>query len=204
MLICITGGDGAGKSTLISGLKAVLEEQGKKVLISSPWDIHKKFSKVFELPKEDKSQIQKYLYSCESASRVHFLFHANLQALNDRLKEDHDVILIDSYWYKYAVIESLIGTDIEEIKKTAALMPEPDKVFYLNLDSNEALKRKKALGLTKYETGGKEGEEGEQFFLSIQEKSRKVWESLVKSNWSKIDASLSPEDVLKEVHSNIE
>jgi thymidylate kinase len=203
MEICITGGDGVGKSTLTKSVEARLTANGKTVYNCSIWDTLKAMIKYFKADIKGKDEVQEYLKSCSSTSRVFFLFHAMSYSLEEARKSDADIILIDSYWYKYAITESLMGTDINELKNIARIFPKLDKVFWLSLDPKIAFDRKKQVGLSKYEMGGKSGTEGEEFFKKILQKSQSLWKNLKEDNWIELDASQSVENLTDQLLNNI-
>lgn len=141
--VCITGTDGAGKSSLIESL---LEDatvfEGKKVKEVSIWDL-------FHLPKEQqylsiasKQAVDLYLKSLAPQSRTFFLLHCMAQALEIARRESVDIGLINAYWYKYLATEIAYDGNIDYRMSLVASFPTPAYVFSLNISVETASQRK--------------------------------------------------------------
>ncbi len=137
-LVCITGIDGSGKSTLLKELKETIPN----ARVVTIWDMMKNpdFAKV-SLFREAKD-VDEYLHLIRPPARTFFLFHCMSEAIRSALKERPKLILIDAYWYKYGASEIASGADYEFVQKLGEGFPKPDLVFFLNLDSTDALARK--------------------------------------------------------------
>ncbi len=141
--ICVTGADGAGKSSLIELLlkdKQLFE--GKKVKEVTIWDL-------FNLPLEQqrifiksKKDVDLYLKSLSPQSRTFFLLHCFAQAIEIARKEEVDIALINAYWYKYMAMEVAYDNDLEGRLLLTKNFPQPDKVFVLQVSVDTASKRK--------------------------------------------------------------
>lgn len=137
-LVCVTGIDGSGKSTLIAELK----KEFPKARVVTIWDMMRNpdFSKV-SLFRESKD-VDTYLSLLKPPARTFFLFHCMSEAIQSALKENHDLILIDAYWYKYGASEIASGGSPSLILNMGEAFPKPDFIFFLDLDSSDALARK--------------------------------------------------------------
>lgn len=196
-LICITGMDGSGKTTLISSLKEEIEKN-KTCSICSPWD-GLGFPPYLFKTKED---VQAYLSKLGGLSRLTFILHAVARSLEVAMKHETDILLLDSYWLKYAVTEKAQGLEDLDLEAFSNIFPKPDQTFYLDLSPADSLKRKKIAGLSAYESGGKPTKkDGEEFFFNTQKNSRNLWRSLAKKlgNFHTIDASRTKKQVLTDV-----
>jgi thymidylate kinase len=102
-IICITGMDGTGKSTLIKGLKEHLDS----CYVATIWDLMA--SPVKGLPFKSKQEIDNFLCELSPDSRLLFLAHAMKYAIDKALLSSVNNILIDSYYYKYFASELALG-----------------------------------------------------------------------------------------------
>ena len=141
--ICITGTDGAGKSSLI---ELLLQDQtlfeGKKVKEVTIWDL-------FFLPKEEqylfissKQAVDLYLKSLSPQSRTFFLLHCLAQALEIARREAVDIALVNAYWYKYLATEVAYDGKLEHRLGLVESFPKPDFVFSLSVSVETASQRK--------------------------------------------------------------
>lgn len=141
--ICITGTDGAGKSSLI---ELLVQEQtlfeGKKVKEVTIWDL-------FYLPKEEqhlsissKQAVDLYLKSLSPQSRTFFLLHCFAQALEIARREAVDLAFVNAYWYKYLATEVAYDGNLEHRLSLVASFPKPDFVFSLGVSVQTASQRK--------------------------------------------------------------
>jgi len=181
--IVITGPDGSGKSTICQNL--VKKYSNKKVCLSSPWQALELIKNSFNLETiSDESFVQEYLQKINSAARLHFLFHAILVSYQNQSNQNPDILISDSYWYKYAVMEICLGLPVEKALSVVCLFPKPDIVVFLDIDPITALARKDKV--SKYETAG--SLQKEQFLL-LQKKMYSCWQKLSEQfNFCIIDA----------------
>ena len=180
-MVVVTGRDGAGKSTLLSQAQRSIQELGKKVHICTIWDNLKRF------PLKSKSEIQSYLTSLNSQARLLFLAHAMMNSLEESYKVSSDLVLVDSYIYKYLVNERARGVSAEFGGLLLKMFPEPDVTFFLELNSEKAFQRKSEI--SSYESNGE--------FIDFQNRMDPYWHQYQLENpqWISIDAMLSPEEV---------
>lgn len=193
--IVLTGPDGTGKSTLCESLQKKLPG---KVLISSPWDAMSLMSSANSNNLlNSKESIQTYLKSSDQSSRIYFLFHAISRSEQYAKSQNPDLLLFDGYWFKYAVAEMARGGNKELIMKVAELFKKPDLVFYLDIEPQVALTRKKQPSM--YESGGATDNKAEEF-LKFQSSMYNYWSDLKKEmKWLSIDSRENFEIVEKNI-----
>ena len=143
-LICITGPDGSGKSTLISNLLIHFPE-AKKIGI---WDALSSKKNVLFQSKQD---IDNYLCELSPIARTFFLAHALQEAMQNFSKNQNEMFFIDSYFYKYFSSEIALNTPIEIVQWLVSFFPKPDLVIYLDLKPEICATRKNYF--TRYECG---------------------------------------------------
>jgi thymidylate kinase len=141
--ICITGTDGAGKSSLI---ELLLKEntlfEGRKVKEVTIWDL-------FNLPEEEKyifirskRHVDLYLKSLSPESRSFFLLHCIAQSIEMARKEGIEIALINAYWYKYMAAEIAYDGHFSSRVNLTSTLPVPDLVFSLKVSVETATNRK--------------------------------------------------------------
>ncbi|OGQ98192.1 MAG: hypothetical protein A2284_12530 [Deltaproteobacteria bacterium RIFOXYA12_FULL_61_11] len=186
--VVVTGADGCGKSTLCEKLREALAPAS--VVVSSPWQTLNLVREAFSLGQVSQQHfVQAYLQSIQATSRLYFLYHAVLAAHQAACREQPDIIISDGYWYKYALFELGFGLEEDKAMLAASLFPQPDLCLYLELDPEEAGRRKQAV--SEYESGGT----GElQRFLELQRVLRPRWQRLARQpGWHTLPGTLSPE-----------
>ena len=189
-IICVTGGDGAGKSTQIAALSATLTDGGSSCAEVSIWDGLQDSTISEHLPFGSAAAVYRYLQVLTPNSRVHFLYHALQLAIDLAVRKGADTMLINGYWYKYFATEVAHGGDPNMLRALTAGFPEPDLTFYLSTSADDALARKHRR--SDYESGY--GDENE--FLDFQQRSRSVLDDLAAElNWVRIDGRLPPADI---------
>lgn len=185
-LICITGGDGAGKSTLVNGLKAKLPQAYEAGI----WDLLG--SGEASLPFQSKRQIDAFLCGLTPDSRLLFLAHALKWSIDTAMASDQELILLNAYYYKYFATELALGADPLLVASLAERFPRPDIVIRLDLAFGEAAKRKTKL--SRYECGAVD-EPSQEAFLDFQERALQQWDAFDQSGWYRLDARLSQENL---------
>jgi thymidylate kinase len=191
--LALTGNDGAGKSTQCQLLKDALIEKGYKVRIVSAWDGLAHMGSDGLLSTQEG--VQKYLMSCDARSRFLFLMHAVSRSFDDGLKSESDILILDGYWFKYALSEGVLGNDPTWIQNVCSGFERPQATFYLRLSPQDSLARKGEL--SQYETMG---EGGADKFLKIQTKMFELMQDYSKQHeWTQIDAKNSIEVIHQEL-----
>jgi dTMP kinase len=184
-LICITGIDGSGKSTLVTALSKKIGS----VHVANIWDAMLNISTIpFNSPKD----IDIYLCELSPASRVLFLSHALRFALDVAERSGKEMILFNSYYYKYFATELALGADKELVKQLRDTFREPSLVFFLDADLSLASKRKERY--SRYECGLTDDPSSEKF-VSFQEKALREWKFFDMARFVKLDAKQDPDQL---------
>lgn len=196
-LVCVTGPDGAGKTTQIMKISERLERKGgKKIAAVTIWDLMLDPTTGDKVLSRDPAQIDRYLGILTPTARTHFLFHCFHQALELARAKQPDLLLVNSYWYKYYATEVAHGGDPALLRQLAAGFDEPSVTFYLRVSPEEAFSRKAIL--SGYETGFADPKT-EEAFVSFQRTSQATLEQLAgELGWIAIDGS-EPADRLTEL-----
>ncbi|NQZ00804.1 MAG: hypothetical protein HRT45_09065 [Bdellovibrionales bacterium] len=169
--IVITGADGVGKSSCIERLTGHFEKHGLRVSVASIWDGTAK-----HFPQLSQSDIQSYLTKIDGTARCLFLLHAMQASLMSHLESaDFDLLIVDSYFYKYWVTERVLGTDMSAFDSVAATFPVPDLVIELKAPLSVVRQRRQNSSLyEKLQSAGLNDEELEacidQSWSEVREK----------------------------------
>lgn len=183
-IICITGLDGSGKSTLIGNLVSELPNAIEVTI----WDaLNNTEAALFS----NKKDIDTYLCTLSAAARLLFLAHALKYALDKALESSAETILLDAYYYKYFASETALGTDIESIQMLEALFPSPDKIIFLSVSPEIRASRKKHL--SRYECGCSDATK--ENFINFQKKVSKAFEKYIQPNWFILESEKSSESL---------
>lgn len=181
-LICITGMDGTGKSTLVHALA----ERLAPCAISGIWDLVEEKTNLLFSSKRD---VDNYLCTLTPDSRLLFLGHALKYSIDKALSDPSPVVLINAYVYKYFAVEMALGANMQLTHALVNLFPTPDLVIRLTLSPQEAAKRKGKF--SRYETGLSENPSAEQF-IAFQQQAAIAWNTFDQQNWRVLDAAASP------------
>lgn len=194
--VCITGPDGAGKTTQIVKLAERLERQGKlAVRCVTIWDLLLDPATKHHVPFRSPAEVDRYLEILGPTSRALFLFHCLYQAMDLARKKSPDVCLVNAYWYKYYATEVAHGADPQLLMRMAQVFEEPEVTLYLRVSPEVAFARKAAL--SGYETGFAQPRSKEAF-LAFQERSLRALDEVAsKRSWIRLDGS-EPAELLSE------
>lgn len=179
--ITITGPDGSGKSTLMERL-CKTNPNFREVSI---WDAMQ--GGLFS----SKQAIDDYLCSLDANARVLFLAHALKQSLF--LAKDHEILLLNGYYYKYFATELALGASVELVDDLITFFPPSDLVIRLNIPSEVSFDRKQKL--SKYECGAREATK--ENFIDFQLRTQEHWKNFDQNNWVEIDGTLDRDEVYR-------
>ena len=183
-LICITGIDGSGKSTLVRAL----HEHISGSVVANIWQSFEANQQLFKTRRE----VYEYMMSLPVNARVLFLAHAIRYGLEKALEKDASMILIDGYYYKYFAPELVLGADPDFVEKLSATFPQPQTIICLDADAQLSFARKQEI--TPYECGfaSAVNEENYTRFQSQVIKKRELFDQ---KKWHFLDARLSPREL---------
>ncbi|MHA7059881.1 nucleoside/nucleotide kinase family protein [Aquimarina sp. M1] len=185
-IICITGPDGSGKSTLISNL---MDELPNSIEVTI-WDaLNNEIVTLFKT----KGDIDDYLCVLSPNARLLFLAHALQYAIDKVLTSGVNTIFINGYSYKYFSSEKVLGADQTLINSLVPNFPIPDKTIFLSVSPEISKARKNYL--SRYECGCRAATA--EHFIDFQKKVNIAFEGFIQSEWFILDAKNSPE-VLKD------
>ncbi|MBI4508016.1 MAG: hypothetical protein HY698_00170 [Deltaproteobacteria bacterium] len=193
-LICVTGPDGAGKTTQIGRIAKGLEKQGKqKVIPVTVWDLLIDPASKGRVPFRSPREVDLYLQILGSTPRALFLYHCFYQALEMARGRNPSALLVNAYWYKYFATEVAHGGDTSLLLRLAEIFPEPAITFYLRVTPEEAFRRKASL--SGYETGFSSNK-SEEAFVAFQRRSTAVLDELARERgWIELNGNESPESL---------
>lgn len=192
-IICVTGPDGSGKTTQITKLAEALAGRGTNVAAVTIWDLLLDPSVRGKVLFAEPQDVDRYLAVLSSTARAHFLYHCFHEAMALGSRRQADVLLVNSYWYKYFATEVAHGGDRELLRRLAAGFAPPDRTFYLRVDPTVAYQRKDQL--SGYETGFAEPR-SEEAFLAFQRTSLGVLDDLARElEWIELDGRKKPEEL---------
>lgn len=184
-LLCVTGGDGSGKSTQVARLAAHLQSRGLSMAPVTIWDPFLDPSFAAALPFTAPGEVYGYLKALSPVSRAHFLFHALHVALDLAAARRADVTVLNGYWYKYLATEVAHGGDEGTLRSLTAGFPVPDATVVLAVPPVVAAERK--VLRSDYESGYGDAV-GD--FLAFQERSHTVLDALgMELNWTRVDGT---------------
>jgi phosphohistidine swiveling domain-containing protein/thymidylate kinase len=193
-IVCVTGGDGAGKSTQIAAVIQALARTGQAACEVTIWDALSDDTMRDRIPFESRADVYRYLELLTPTSRIHFLFHALQLAIDLAAAKGADILLLNGHWYKYLATEAAHGGDPHVLRALTAGFPEPDQTFYLSITPAEALNRKTRR--SDYESGY--GDEAE--FIEFQRRSRQVLDDLATElGWTQLDGTACPDQLTEAI-----
>ncbi|MCB9674572.1 MAG: hypothetical protein H6737_05605 [Alphaproteobacteria bacterium] len=195
--VCITGPDGTGKSTLAAAVAAALDARHGvgTAVVAQIWDSLQ--------PLVTREAAQRYLALVDDRSRALLLLHAVSRSLALAEATGASVVVLDGYWYKYAVSELEHGTPPAVFAGCDAAFPHPELTVALDLAVDEALRRK--VELTAYERGFSD-DDAARAFVAFQQRLRTRWDALEADvgPWLHLSALDGPETLCERVVREVE
>jgi len=184
-VIAVTGPDGSGKSTLCARLSEALGAARVSV-----WDAMAS-SGLFAT----RGAVAEYFQDLDGPSRTLFIYHALSRSMDLAARSGARILLVEGYWYKYAVTEIAYGVDPKFVEAAASAFQKPLLTIRLDVAAEESWSRKSAP--TAYESGDAEapGVPSEARYVAFQSRLRPIWESLEGRHgpWARVPAGASPE-----------
>lgn len=193
--VCVTGPDGAGKSTLVQAVVAGLDARhgpGTATHVQI-WDSLR--------PLIGKEQAQQYLGTLGDRARALLLLHAVARVLELGERSGARVLVLDGYWYKYAVSELEHGAPPAIFASCGEVFPTPDRTWVLDVPLDTARDRKSSS--TAYERGFASDPGA---FAAFQARLRGRWAALEASQgpWHHLAATDPPEALAARVLAEVE
>jgi len=181
MLVAVTGPDGSGKSTLVRAVHALLGP--KAACPVQVWDALDGLI--------SRTDAQRYLGTIGHRSRATLLLHAVSRALDLALASGARVILLDGYWFKYAVSEAEHGAPIALFDACRSSFPRPELTVFLDLDVEARARRKTRY--SPYEIGFADEADPVVAFVGFQRRLEPRWSALEAEvgPWLHLDAERS-------------
>lgn len=221
-LYCITGADGSGKSTACARARARIDERWGAGACRevSVWDglLAQRTAQGIEVTPafRTRDDASRYLADLDGPSRTLFILHSMSRALQLGMRDPSArVLLLNGYWYKYAVSELGYGVPSSVVLGAAEGFPAPRMTFCLDLSPETAWSRRQAA--TRYEQGpGEGGDEGSagvstrDRFIDFQRRLRESW-ALIEDRvsapgsgahagpWIHLSAELAPESLVDRI-----
>lgn len=183
-IICITGTDGSGKSTLIHNLKNSFPTSMEATIWDAMFD---SAEAVFS----DKKKVDQYICSLDADSRLLFLAHAILFSVNKALRSDKEIIFLNAYYYKYFSSEMASCASKDLVASLISIFPKPDLIFYLDAPLDVRAERKEFF--SKYECGGTKP--NKENFIAFQNKTNPLFNDFIESDWIRLDTTQSKEEL---------
>ena len=202
-LICVTGPDGAGKTTQIARIAEAISKRGrKKIVAMTIWDMLLDPSTRGRVAFKSPLELDSFLEILSPMARMLFLCHCLYEALDLAVARKPDVILANGYWYKYWATEVAHGGDEQAMLDLMKVFPEPALTFCLDISAEEAFKRKAKL--SGYETGFAP-ERTLEAFAAFQARARSPLERLAREKqWIRLDGNEPASSLSETILSRIE
>lgn len=209
--VVLTGPDGSGKSTLCANTSRLLEAYlgSRTVACVSVWDATLA-SNLFA----SKTAVVDYLNDLDGYTRTLFIYHALSRSIDLAQRKRPKYILIEGFWYKYAVTEIGQGVKQRDVLSASEAFAAPDLTFYLDINPEDAWTRKAKASsrsqVSHYEQGlsTQSGDTAERF-LKFQKKLIPIWreiETLSKERnqaWIHTSALDAPEYLAEKIYHQI-
>lgn len=194
MLVVITGPDGSGKSTACQTVSELFESRygQSRIAVASPWDAA---PELFASP----INAHNYLNSLDGPARALFILSGIQSALRLAKRKAPQVILFDSYWYKYVVCEIARGASNAWLFEVVKLFPQPDLVVYLEITPKDAAMRK--ISIKHYESGISTGTPELEHFIDFQTQLQPVWQQVEArtGSWKHLSALSSKNQIAQQI-----
>lgn len=194
-IICVTGIDGSGKSTVVKALS----EYYPSVYVAEIWDLLRVPDSGLQFG--SKNDIDNFLCTLTPDSRLLFLMHALKYTTDKALESNANLLIFNAYYYKYIATELALGADYDLARTLMDFFPLPNVIFQLNLEIETAAQRKQTF--SRYECGLVENPTETDFILH-QQKAQRYWKIFLKKNWYKIDATQKTETILNTIIEKIQ
>lgn len=200
MFISIEGGEGAGKSTLIEGLKRSLEELGMKVLVTREPGGTPLGEKLRELLLS-----KDHAFNIAPSAELLLMLAARAQHIEEVIRPaliQGTIVICDRFNHSTIAYQGAgrgLGIDfVSDFCKQVCGQTVPDRTFYLDIDPEEGLQRTKKLDKELSKSGESDRIESEK--MEFHKKIRDAFVQMSKedSRLIPIDATLSIEEVLKQ------
>jgi len=180
-LIVLEGCDKSGKSTQCRKLVQHLNDTGRSAEL---WRFPERSTAIGAV-------INNYITGkCELDDHaVHLLFSANRWELAPTMREKLNegiTLVVDRYAYSGVAFTAAKGLDMEWCKTCDRGLPQPDNVFYLDIDIDDAAVRGD-FGTERYEVS------------DFQKKVQKLFQTLEDDTWRTVDARRSIDDIHTEL-----
>ncbi len=206
MLIAFAGADGAGKSTLSKLVEQELRRKGFDAVRLDRFDIlNHAMTPASRFIETDILTLRQSVMAMPSASaRLLFILWSMAITASSQIN-DHPgrVIIYDSYWMKHTAAEIIFGADEQAAIAAAGLLPKPDLVFYIRLESEHLLARKPD-DRVPYECGF-DADCRPESFLSHQRRIQAYLDAWSKRfGWQEIDGAKSQHALAAELAGRIE
>lgn len=154
MLIALIGTDGAGKSTQADALTDHLQSLGTPVTRISMWDVLTDRFPEARFITSPRAELRVCISEMRGTARVLFLFWMMATVFEDaRRHAEGRIVILDGFWLKHAAVEVVHGVPRSLVEELGAIFPDPDLTFYLDVDPEVALRRKRGKSITPYECG---------------------------------------------------
>ena len=199
MLLTFEGGEGVGKTTLISSMQTYLIAKGHQVLVTREpggTELGKKIRTILLETKEIQlsKRAELFLFLADRAQHVE-------NVINPFLKKG-GIVLCDRFidsTYAYQK-ESFEFNDLFALNMFATMNLLPDKTFYLDLDPEEGMKR---IQMDRKTPLDKMEKKGLSFHIKVRQQFLELVE-LFPQRIIKIDASKSKLQVFEQVKEMID
>ncbi len=185
--VVVEGIDGTGKSTLVGGLAESLRGRGIACVTSGEPTDGPHGRKIRELAKSGR-------YDVSPEDELALFIEDRKEHLQRLIKPglgEGKVVILDRYFYSSMAYQGARGLDPAVIRaRHLEFAPEPDLLVILELDVEQSLERIHAS-----RKGGADEFEGREYLGRVAA----VFDDLVHPNLLRLDAGLSPEDLVGRV-----